>query len=46
MTENEKPVFDEPPPLLRTWPRAYAFVVCYLAVLISLFYVFTKRFEP
>jgi hypothetical protein len=46
MTEIEKPLIDEPPPVLGTWPRVYGFVVCYLAVLISLFYVFTKHFEP
>jgi hypothetical protein len=39
-------VIDEPPPVLRTWPRVYAFVVGYLALLILLFYIFTKRFEP
>jgi hypothetical protein len=44
--DEEKPLIDEPPPVLRTWPRVYAFVVCYLAVLIFLFYLFTKRFEP
>jgi hypothetical protein len=52
--EDEKPVdersedsiTDEPPPVLGTWPRVYAFVVVYLAVLISLFYLFTKLFEP
>ncbi len=46
MTENGKPVIDEPPPVLRTWPRLYTFVVCYLALLILLFYTFTKHFEP
>ena len=44
--DEEKPLIDEAPPVLRTWPRVYAFVVCYLAVLIFLFYLFTKRFEP
>jgi hypothetical protein len=44
--EEEKPVVDEPPPVLGTWPRVYAFVVGYLAVLIALFYLFTKLFEP
>jgi hypothetical protein len=52
--EDEKPVdersedsiTDEPPPVLGTWPRVYAFVVCYLAVLIALFYVFTTHFAP
>ena len=44
--ENERPVIDEPPPVLGTWLRVYAFVVGYLVVLIFLFYAFTKRFEP
>jgi hypothetical protein len=44
--EDEKRVIDEPPPVLGTWPRVYAFVVVYLAVLIALFYVFTKHFAP
>jgi hypothetical protein len=39
-------MMDEPPPVLKTWPRVYAFVVCYLALLIFLFYVFTTQFEP
>jgi len=37
-------VIDEPPPVLRTWPRVYAFVLCYLAVVIGLFYLFTVHF--
>jgi len=36
---------DEPPPLLRTWPRLYALVVCYLACLIVLFYVFSRLYN-
>jgi hypothetical protein len=44
--EDEKRVIDEPPPVLGSWPRVYAFVVGYLAVLISLFYLFTKHFAP
>jgi hypothetical protein len=43
---SEDSIVDEPPPVLRTWPRVYAFVVGYLAVLIFLFYLFTKRFAP
>ena len=35
---------DEPPPFLGTWPRVYAVVLVYEAVLISLFYVFTRFF--
>ena len=36
---------DEPPPFLRTWPRVYAAVVIYLAILIVLFYVFAQIFN-
>jgi hypothetical protein len=35
---------DDPPPLLRTWPRLYLAVLVYLALLISLFYGFTRAF--
>jgi hypothetical protein len=45
---NEPPrtVADEPPPFLGTWKRVYALVVIYLACVITLFYLFTKSFEP
>jgi hypothetical protein len=36
---------DEPPPILGSWPRAYAVVAAFLAVLIALFTWFTKTFE-
>jgi len=37
---------DEPPPLLGSWPRWYAAVVAFLALLILLFYWFEKAFTP
>ncbi len=37
-------IIDEPPPVLRTWPRVYVFVLCYLALLIFSFYLFTVHF--
>ena len=37
---------DEPPPVFKTWPRVYTFVICYLFFLIALFYLFTARFAP
>jgi hypothetical protein len=37
---------DEPPPILKTWPRVYTFVIGYLLFLIALFYLFTTRFAP
>lgn len=36
---------DDPPPFLRTWPRVYAAVLAYLALLIGLFYVFMRAFS-
>lgn len=43
---EEKPVIDEPPPFLGSWPRVYVMVVCYLGALIALFYLFTRRYAP
>ncbi len=37
---------DEPPPFMGAWKRLYAAVLTYLALLITLFWVFTKAFEP
>jgi hypothetical protein len=46
MAHDERPVIDEPPPFLGTWPRVYRFVIVYLAVLIAVFFVFTRAFAP
>jgi hypothetical protein len=35
---------DEPPPFLGTWRRLYLGVLLYLAILIVLFYLFTRAF--
>ena len=35
---------DEPPPFLGTWRRVYIAVICYLAVIIALFYWFARAF--
>ncbi len=35
---------DEPPPILRTWKRVYAAVLIYLAVVVTIFYWFTRHF--
>ncbi|HEX6545006.1 MAG TPA: hypothetical protein VF023_01785 [Bryobacteraceae bacterium] len=40
-----KPVIDEPPPILRTWPRLYSAVLGYLAALIAVLYTFTRWFS-
>jgi hypothetical protein len=36
---------DEPPPILGSWRRIYIIILCYLAFLIALFYVFTRVFD-
>ncbi|HSB13288.1 MAG TPA: hypothetical protein VLE22_02450 [Bryobacteraceae bacterium] len=40
-----KTVPDEPPPFLRTWSRVYAAIIGWLAVLIFLFFLFSKAFS-
>jgi hypothetical protein len=37
---------EEPPPFLGSWQRVYIFVICYLAVLITGFYVFSRAYAP
>ena len=36
---------DEPPPFLGSWRRVYVAVIIYVAVLIAVFYAFTKAFN-
>jgi hypothetical protein len=36
---------DEPPPFCGTWPRLYAGITIYLALLITLFYLFTSAYR-
>ncbi len=36
---------EEPPPFLGTWQRLYVAVLIYLAVLIALFYAFTRAWR-
>ena len=36
---------EEPPPFLGTWRRVYIFVVCYLAFLIAVFFLFARIFN-
>jgi hypothetical protein len=45
-SREDKPILDEPPPVLRTWPNVYRFVLAYLAVVIFLFWLFTKHYAP
>jgi hypothetical protein len=44
MPSDPRPMPDEPPPFLGTWPRVYAGVIVYLALLIALCYAFTRAF--
>jgi hypothetical protein len=37
---------DAPPPFLGTWPRFYAVVACYVAVVIVALWLFTRAFAP
>jgi hypothetical protein len=39
-------VVDSPPPFLGSWKRVYIFVLCYLAGLIAIFYVFARIYAP
>ena len=39
------PIDDPPPPLLGSWRRLYTVVLCYLALLIFVFYIFTRVFD-
>jgi hypothetical protein len=43
---SARPMPDEPPPFLRSWRRVYIGVLLYLAVVVALFYLFTRAFAP
>ncbi len=43
--ERVRPAADEPPPFLGKWGRIYAVIIGYLALLITLFYLFTRYFS-
>jgi len=45
-SRKERPILDEPPPFLGTWPRVYRFVLLFLAAVIFLFWLFTKHYAP
>lgn len=45
MPSDLKPVVDEPPPFLGTWPRVYRAVLAVLALVIFLLYLFTKAYQ-
>ena len=39
-------VNEEPPPIFGAWRRLYCAIVAYLALLITLFYLFSVSFTP
>ncbi|HLY17544.1 MAG TPA: hypothetical protein VKR61_09975 [Bryobacteraceae bacterium] len=45
MPLETREVPDEPPPFLGTWRRVYTAVAAYLALLITLCYLFTRAFS-
>jgi len=42
----DREIEDEAPPFLRTWPKVYRFALGYLAVVIFLFWLFTRHYAP
>jgi hypothetical protein len=44
--ERGRQIEDEGPPVLGRWGRVYAFICCWLAGVIALFYWFTRTFAP
>ncbi len=45
MQPDRDDVPDDPPPFLGTWPRVYAVIIGYLALLITVFYLFTRAYK-
>jgi len=41
----KKVAVDEPPPFFGTWELVYTAVICYLAVVILLFYLFSRAYS-
>src|SRR5579872_1517827 len=44
--EEARRTVEEPPPFLGRWRNVYIFVVCYLAVMITGFYFFSRAYAP
>jgi hypothetical protein len=44
--QEARKTVDEPPPFLGSWRNVYIFVVCYLAVVITGFYFFSRAYAP
>lgn len=43
--DGQRTVIDDPPPFLGTWRRIYIAVAVYLAVLITVFWLFEKAWS-
>jgi hypothetical protein len=41
----DEPMPEPPPPILKSWTRLYAAVLLNLALLVAVFYAFTKVFS-
>lgn len=46
LDHEARPDLDERPPLLGSWRRIYAVVLGNLALLVFLFWVMTKAYQP
>ena len=44
--EEARQTVEEPPPFLGSWRNVYIFVICYLAVVITGFYFFSRAYAP
>lgn len=45
MEPHTRDVPDEPPPFLGSWKRVYKGILIYLALLIAVFYAFTRAYR-
>jgi hypothetical protein len=45
MQADHRDMPDEPPPFLGAWRRVYAAVAIYLALIVTLFYLFTRAYR-
>jgi hypothetical protein len=46
LVSPERHIADEPPPFLGNWPRVYAMVLAYWALLIVGLYILTRALTP
>ena len=44
--QQAREAVEEPPPFLGAWRNVYIFVVCYLVVVITGFYFFSRAYAP